>query len=48
VGFAITAALVMSCTISLSSASHLPPIESTKLLQPETFPPGFAAVATKP
>src|SRR6266496_5645255 len=39
---------VTSGTSSLSNSTHFPVIEDSKLVNPETLPPGRAKLATKP
>src|SRR5436853_507254 len=42
------ATLLTSGAISFSNPSHLPPIPSSKLVNPVTLPPGLAKLSTKP
>ena len=46
--FKVIAMRVTSGAISLSNPSHLPPIPSSKLVNPVMLPPGFAKLSTKP
>src|SRR3974377_20598 len=39
---------VISGAVSLSNSTHFPVIDDSKLVNPVTFPPGCAKLATKP
>src|SRR5262245_50335673 len=47
-GLKIAAARATRGATALSSSSHLPPIEGSKLVNPVILPPGRARLATKP